>query len=177
MAALAQASFDLQRTTVLAPFAGGVANLSFGVGQVLAKGEAAMTLIDIREAWIEAPFRENSLERIVVGDPVEIVLDILPGRVFSGRVAAIPNRIGDRGVDAQTGTTGRHTRSGWFRSRQSTPVRIEFDKETRPLRVGSRASVMVYSGSNPFMNALGAIRIRLVSLLAHVQRGTLQELS
>ena len=66
-----------------------MANLSFGVGQVLAKGEAAMTFIDIREVWIEAAFRENSLERIVVGNPVEIVLDILPGRVISGHVTAL----------------------------------------------------------------------------------------
>ena len=49
------------------------------------------------------------------------------------------------------------------------PVRIEFDKDTRPLRVGSQANVMVYSSSNPIMNAFGAIRMRLVSLLAYVQ--------
>ena len=49
------------------------------------------------------------------------------------------------------------------------PVRIEFDKETRPLRLGSQANVMVYSSQNAFMNALGYLRMRLVALLTYVQ--------
>ena len=70
LGALEQANLDLQRTTVLAPSEGGVTNLSLAVGQVLAKGKSAMTYIDIREVWIEASFRENSLE----ASPSEIPL-------------------------------------------------------------------------------------------------------
>lgn len=169
MTAVAQANLDLQRTTVLAPSEGGATNLSLGIGQVLAKGEAAMTYIDIREVWIEAAFRENSLESIAVGNPVEIVLDILPGRVFAGRVAALGYGVGNRSVDARTGLPSPRTQSGWIRSPQPMPVRIEFDKETRPLRVGSQANVMVYSSGNSLMNAIGTIRMRLVALLSYVQ--------
>ena len=84
VAVLAQANLDLQRTTVLAPTEGGVTNLSLGIGQVLSKGEPAMTYIDVREVWIEAAFREVSLENIHIGDPVEIVLDLFPGRIIVG---------------------------------------------------------------------------------------------
>ena len=169
MAAVEQANLDLQRTTVLAPSEGGVTNLSLAIGQVLAKGEAAMTYIDIREVWIEAAFRENSLESIAVGNPVEIVLDILPGRVLAGRVAALGYGVGNRSVDARTGLPSPRTQSGWIRPPQPMPVRIEFDKETRPLRVGSQANVMVYSSDNAIMNALGYFRMRLVALLTYVQ--------
>ena len=169
LAALAQASLDLQRTTVLAPSDGGVTNLSLAVGQVLGKGEAAMTYIDTREVWIEASFRENSLESIAVGNPVEIVLDILPGRVIKGRVAALGYGVGNRSVDARTGLPSPRTQSGWIRAPQPMPVRIEFDKDTRPLRVGSQANVMVYSGDSTIMNAIGRLRMRLVALLTYVQ--------
>lgn len=169
MGALEQANLDLTRTTVVAPSEGGVTNLSLAIGQVLAKGEAAMTYIDIREAWIEAAFRENSLESIAVGNRVEIVLDILPGRVIAGRVAAIGYGVGNRSVDARTGLPNPRVQSGWIRPPQPMPVRIEFDKETRPLRVGSQANVMVYSSDNVVMNALGYIRMRLVALLTYVQ--------
>ena len=169
MVVLAQANLDLQRTTVFAPSEGGVTNLSLGIGQVLAKGEAAMTYIDIREVWIEAAFRENSLERIAVGNPVEIVLDILPGRVITGRVAALGYGVGNRSVDARTGLPSPRTQSGWIRTPQPMPVRIELDKETRPLRVGSQANVTVYSSNNAVMNALGYLRMRLVALLTYVQ--------
>jgi multidrug resistance efflux pump len=172
IAAVEQANLDVQRTAVLAPSEGGVTNLSLGVGQVLAKGEAAMTYIDIREVWIEAAFRENSLENIAVGNPAEIVLDILPGRVFAGRVAALGYGVGNRSVDARTGLPAPRSQSGWIRPPQLMPVRIELDTETRPrgiLRVGSQANVMVYPSGSAIMNALGYIRMRLVALLTYVQ--------
>ncbi len=169
MAALAQANLDLQRTTVLAPSEGGVTNLSLAVGQLLGKGEAAMSYIDLREVWIEAAFREISLESIAVGDRVEIVLDILPGRVISGRVAALGYAVGTRRIDARTGLPAPRSQSGWIRPSQPMPVRIEFEKETRPLRFGSQASVMVYPGDNVIMNAIGWLRMRIAALLAYVQ--------
>jgi multidrug resistance efflux pump len=168
LGALEQANLDLTRTAVVAPSDGGVTNLSLAVGQVLGKGEAAMTYIDLREVWIEAAFRENSLEAIAVGNPVEIVLDILPGRVIPGRVAALGYGVGNRSVDARTGLPSPRTQSGWIRTPQAMPVRIEFDRETRPLRVGSQASVMVYPHDSPVMNAIGRFRMRLVALLTYV---------
>lgn len=168
LGALEQANLDLTRATIVAPSDGGVTNLSLAVGQVLGKGEAAMTYIDLREVWIEAAFRENSLENIKAGDPVEIVLDILPGRVLSGRVAALGYGVGNRSVDARTGLPSPRVTSGWIRTPQPMPVRIEFDKATRPLRVGSQASVMVYPNDSPVMNALGRFRMRLLALLTYV---------
>jgi multidrug resistance efflux pump len=169
MAALAQANLDLQRTTVLAPSDGGVTNLSLAVGQVLAKGEAAMSYIDLREVWIEAMFPEISLESIAVGNPVEIVLDIRPGRVVEGRVAALGYAVGNRDVDPRTGLPSPRSQSGWIRPSQPMPVRIEFDGETRPLRFGSQASVMIYPTDNAIMNAIGRFRMWVVRLLAYVQ--------
>lgn len=169
MTAVAQANLDLQRTKVLAPSEGGVTNLSLGTGQVLAKGETAMTFIDIREVWVEASFTENSLEVIAVGNPVEIVLDILPGRIFAGRVAALGYGVGNRSVDARTGLPSPRNQSGWIRPPQPMPVRIELDKDARPLRVGSQASVMVYPRDNAIMNAVGHFKMRVIALLSYVQ--------
>ena len=171
VAVLAQANLDLQRTTVFAPTEGGVTNLSLGIGQVLSKGEPAMTYIDVREVWIEASFREVSLENIHIGDAVEIVLDLFPGRILVGRVSAVGYGVGNREVDARTGLPSPRTQSGWICPSQPMPVRIEFDPQSRPAgpRVGSQAKVMVYPSNNLIMNALGYIRMRLAALLAYVQ--------
>lgn len=169
IAALAQANLDLQRTTILAPADGGVTNLSLTVGQVLAKGETAMTYIDIREVWVEAQFRENSLENVAIGDPVEIVFDLLPGRVVEGRVAALGYGVSNRNVDPQTGLPTPRSQSGWIRPAQLMPVRVEFERAGRPLRFGSQANVMVYPSDNAVMNALGTVRMRLIALLTYVE--------
>ena len=171
MTVLAQANLDLQRTTVLAPSEGGVTNLSLGTGQVLSKGEPAMTYIDVREVWIEAAFREVSLESIHVGDRVEIVLDLLPGRILAGRVSAVGYGVGNRDVDARTGLPSPRSQSGWIRPPQPMPVRIEFDRQSRPAgpRVGSQAKVMVYPDDNLVMNAIGFVRMRIAAALAYVQ--------
>jgi multidrug resistance efflux pump len=127
-----------------------------------------MTYIDIRETWIEAAFRENSLENIKIGDPAEIVLDIQPGRVIPGKVSALGYGVGNRSTDARTGLPSPRTQSGWIRSPQPMPVRIEFDKEIRPLRVGSQASVMIFPSDNMIMNSIGRLRMKILALLTYV---------
>ncbi|CDM62029.1 MULTISPECIES: HlyD family secretion protein [Rhizobium] len=168
MAVLEQANLDLQRTAILAPSEGGVTSLSLAIGQLLAKGETAMTYIDTREVWIEAAFPENSLENIAVGQPADIVLDILPGRVVTGRVVALGYGVGNRSVDLRTGLPAPRTQSGWVRPPQLMPVRIKLDQDVRPLRFGAQTNTMIYTSDNAIMNAIGYIRMRLVALLTYV---------
>src|SRR6202043_4193706 len=80
------AQLDLARTTVYAPSSGVVTNLQLGMGAFVGIGQAAMTYIDIREIWVDPGFRENTLENIKAGDPVDVVLDIRSGRIFKGRM-------------------------------------------------------------------------------------------
>jgi multidrug resistance efflux pump len=170
MAALQRAQLDLARTEIFAPSDGGVANLQLTIGQFVGAGQAAMTYIDVRQIWIEAAFRENSLENVEPGDPVEIVLDIRPGRVFSGQVGGVGFGVSSRETDPQTGLQTLRNPSGWIRDPQPMPVRIEFDPETRPrgIRLGSQANVIIYTGDNGLMNAIGWIWIRLVAWFTYV---------
>jgi multidrug resistance efflux pump len=170
MAALRQAQLDLTRTTVYAPSEGGIPNLELAVGQHLSAGKAAMSYLDLREIWVEAAFRENSLEHIVIGTPVEIVLDIRPGRVYSGRVKSIGYGVASGSTDAATGLPSLREPSGWVRPPQPMPVRIEFD-EPRPkeLRFGSQATVMAFTGNNFLMNGIGTLRMWISALLTYVQ--------
>jgi multidrug resistance efflux pump len=170
MASLEQAQLDLVRTTVVAPSDGVVTNLQLTLGQFLAAGQAAMTFIDTREIWINAAFRENSLENMKAGDPVELVLDIRPGRVFSGSVESLGFGVSSSDTDPQTGLPQIHNPSGWIRDPQPMPVRIEMDPETRPrgVRFGSQANVIVYTDDNTVMNAIGWLWIRIVAGLTYV---------
>jgi multidrug resistance efflux pump len=170
VAAVEKAKLDLIRTEVVAPSDGVVTNLQLTLGQFVGSGQAVLTFIDARDVWFSANFRENSLERIVPDAPVEIVLDVFPGRVFDGKIENVGWGVSQGAVDPTTGLPKITAPMGLTRTPQRFPVRINLDqKDYEPgMRLGSQANVIVYGTGNPITNAIGALWIRLVSLLTYV---------
>jgi multidrug resistance efflux pump len=89
LATLEQARIDLAETTLYAPSSGGITNLEVDVGHYAKKGVPVMTFVSFSKVWVEAYLRENSLGNIKPGNPVELLLDVAPGRVFKGTVASV----------------------------------------------------------------------------------------
>lgn len=168
LAALEQARLNLVHTVVDAPSDGVITNLQLAVGQVIGVGQPALTFIDASTVWISAAFKENSLEHVQPDDRAEVVFDTLPGRVFSARVESVGWGV-DGGTDtAPAGLPTVHNDSGWIREPQRFPVRLVMDGP-RPVgpRYGSQANVVIYAGDNPVMNGIGALWIRLISVLTY----------
>ncbi len=169
-AALASAQLDLQRTVIRAPARGLVTDLAVDRGNYAQTGQPLMTFIAIEELWIQADMTENNLGHVNTGDEVSFVLDVQPGRVFTGEVRSV-----GYGVAADSDTLGAlptiSNDPNWLRDAQRFPVVIDFDPGTleQPLglRVGSQVSVIVFTGNNSFLNMLGALYIRLMSLLSY----------
>ena len=72
-------------------------------------------------------------------------------------------------VDPNTGLPTIKNDSGWVREPQRFPVRLIVD-EMPPrgtVRFGSQVNVVVYTGSNPVMNLVGAVLIRIISILTY----------
>ena len=170
VAALEKAKLDLLRTSIIAPSDGVVTNLQLTLGQFAAVGQSVLTFIDARDVWFSANFRENTLESIAVDAPVEIVLDVFPGRVFDGKVENVGWGVAQGAVDPATGLPKISAPVGLTRTPQRFPVRINLDqKDYLPgMRLGSQANVIVYATGNPITNVIGALWIRLIALLTYV---------
>ncbi len=171
MAALEQARLNLVRTDVLAPADGIVTNLQLTVGQYAGPGQPLMSFIDIGDYWVNADFRENSLELVAPGARAEIVFDALPGRVFPASVESIGwgvARSGQTGPSAAMPTI--RNQSGWVRDPQRFTVRLQVATEKAPpnIRYNSQANVIIYADDNPITGAIGWLWIRLVSVLTYV---------
>lgn len=168
-ASLAKAQRDLIQTRVLAPTDGLVTNLQLTLGQYAPVGQPVLTFIDRRSHWVIASFRENSLEHVTSGAPVEIVFDALPGEIFTGTVESIGWGVDNFNEGQFGGLPTIKNQTGWIRDPQRFPVRIELDAEEYlvGLRHGSQANVIIYTGDNPLSNWLGRIFIRLVSVLTY----------
>jgi multidrug resistance efflux pump len=170
VAALEQAEFNLENAVILAPGRGVVGDLQLAEGHFASAGQPLATFISAQDVWIRADMRENNLGRIEVGDRAEVALDVAPGRVFEGSVASVSAGV-DTGEGARGALPTAESAQGWLQDPQRFPVIIRFQREDARglLRVGGQADVVVYAGSNPILNAVAALRIRISSLLSYVR--------
>ncbi len=164
-----KAQLDLQRTTIRAPADGVITNLLVDAGYYASAGAPIMTFIATKFIWVQADMRENCLANITKGDPVDMVLDVVPGRIFKGEVLSVGYGVADSTGSNLGGLATVNTSQGWLRQAQHMPVLIRFtDDEARKFaRVGGQVNVIIYTGDHPLMNMLGRLWIRLVSVLSY----------
>jgi len=170
-AALATAEFNLSQTTVVAWADGAIDSLALDVGHFAQAGQPIMSFVSDKGLWIAANLRENSLSYIEPGLPVDLVLDIAPGRIFPATVRSV-------GVGVSTGGSSNRGElpvvegaQGWLRDPQRFPVILTVDGEeaSRLLRIGGQATVVIYTGDHPLLNRLARFRIWLESWLSYVR--------
>ena len=131
-AALYYAKLNVQYCYVRAPFDAYVTNLNIAVGQYANEGRQVVSLVDNREWYVLANFRENFLDHIRPGMRVEVYLLSYPNRRFAGRVqeagwalyqengATVAGLAAGR-ADAQLGPA-LAALSGPYRARKSRPA-------------------------------------------------------
>jgi multidrug resistance efflux pump len=171
-AAVEKAELDLKRTVVAAPSRGSVTDLRTDVGRFAQAGAAAMTLIALHDLWIKADMTENNLGNVKAGNKVAILLDVLPGEVFKGRVRSVGTGIG-AGSPPQPGTLPQVENSrDWLRQSQRFPVAVEFEpselERMRGVRVGGQADVLIYTGDYPILNWLAGLYMSVLSYFSYL---------
>ncbi len=167
--AIANAQLNIDRATVRAPDDGIVIDVRLDTGNFAAAGAPQMTFVSVGNVWVQVDFTENNLGNIKVDDPVDLIFDALPGKVFDGTVRGT-----GFGVEVNTAPLGGlptiENDKNWLRNAQRFPVLVDFDTghlDELKARVGSQVSVIVYTGEHPFMNMLGRLRIRLATYLSY----------
>lgn len=169
MTNLENARLNLERTIVYAPSDGMITDLQVDLGNFAAAGAPLMTFIAIYDTWIQAALSENNLGHVDPGDRVEITFDVQPGKVYKGNIRQTGYGVQVNSNALGTLPTIKNDRN-WLRAEQRFPVTIDFeanDLSVSNLRVGSQASVIVYTGDNGIMNALGRLYIRLNAYLSY----------
>jgi membrane fusion protein, multidrug efflux system len=125
-----------QRAELLAPVDGYVAKRTVQVGQRVAAGAPLMSIIPLKEVWVDANLKEVQLRKIRLGQPVKLTADVYGKKVeYHGTVA---------GLGAGTGAAfallpAQNATGNWIKVVQRVPVRVELDPKevaTNPLRVG-----------------------------------------
>ncbi len=131
-----QARVNLERTVIRAPVDGVVAKRSVQVGQQIQAGSPVLAIVPVAEVHVDANFKEGQLERVRIGQPVEVTSDLYGHKVtYRGVVVGLSGGTGSTfaAIPAQNAT------GNWIKVVQRVPGRIQLDSrdlEARPLQVG-----------------------------------------
>ncbi len=125
-----------KRATLPAPVDGYVAKRTVQLGQRVAAGAPLMSIIPLKQVWVDANFKEVQLRKIRLGQPVKLTADLYGKKVeYTGTVA---------GLGAGTGAAfallpAQNATGNWIKVVQRVPVRVDLDPRqvaANPLRVG-----------------------------------------
>lgn len=138
--ALANAEQQLKYCEIRSPVDGYTSKLGAHVGQIVQPGSMLLMVVPA-ESYVIANFKETQLERISIGDEVDVSIDALSGS-FHGKVASISAATGARfSLMPPDNATGN-----FVKVVQRVPVKIEWDKDTdfKKLHAGLSAEVTVH---------------------------------
>jgi membrane fusion protein (multidrug efflux system) len=129
-AGVAQAKADLKTarlnlgyTEIRSPIDGYVGNRAAQVGAYVTNGAYLLSIIPAQGLWVDANFKEDQLAHMRPGQPVTVVADVLPGKVFQGHVESLaPGTGAVFSVIPPENATGNFTKIV-----QRVPVRIALD--------------------------------------------------
>jgi multidrug efflux system membrane fusion protein len=139
----AQLNFDY--CSVHAPFDGYVTNLNISEGQYSNLGQPVLTLVDDRNWYVLAYFREDLLDHIRPGMRVDVSLLSYPGRRFEGEVQGIGWGLFQENGATVAGLPNVEETLNWVRLNQRFPVRIVLKRgdTDHPFRMGQTAVVTI----------------------------------
>ncbi|MDD6908861.1 HlyD family secretion protein [Phocaeicola faecicola] len=139
-----EADLDLARlnfsyTVLVAPYDGYIGRRTLEPGQLVQAGQTITYLVRSRDKWITANYKETQIANIYIGQPVQIRVDALPGKVFHGKVTAISEATGSKYSLVPTDNSA----GNFVKVQQRIPVRIDLEGVSEEEMGSLRAGMMV----------------------------------
>lgn len=84
----------IAQKTIRAPFTGELGIRRVNEGQYLNVGDPVVSLVDNRTLYVNFSLDEQLSRRLTTGQPLSVLIDACPGRVFKARISAVDPMIG-----------------------------------------------------------------------------------
>jgi len=134
----------LNKTVSIAPFDGIVTNEPVREGETVvvgiqnAEGSTLMTLADMSVITAEVKVDETDIVNVALGQPADVTVDALPGKVFKGHVT----EVGDQALLRSTGVATSQSTSGVEEAKDFKVV-VTLDHPSDELRPGLSATAKI----------------------------------
>lgn len=123
-ATIRSVELELESTKIYAPQDGFVTRKNVLEGQLVQPGTALMS-ISQPDIWIVANFKETQIERISIGQMVDIKVDAYPGKIFRGRIDSFQAGTGS----AFSVLPSQNASGNFLKVVQRVPVKIVFTEK------------------------------------------------
>ena len=140
-----QAELNLSYTSIVAPIDGVVGNRTLRAGQFVQAGTQLMSLVPASGAYVIANFKETQLTEVQAGQPVDIEVDMFPGKSVHGHVDSLAPASGQEfALLPPDNATGNFTKVV-----QRIPVKIALDTSSVVLRPGMSVIPTIQTQKQP----------------------------
>jgi len=161
-AQLGNAQWQLDETVVRAPHDGYVVNLQLRPGHYVTSMPvaAAMAFVSDETHEVAASFSQSAVRQINIGDAVDMVFAVKPGKVYTGKISHIVRASGAAQLSASgliPTLTGASAASRWA-------VRVEFDDPVAAAELPQSAAasnLAVYTQKGKPVHVISKVVIRM----------------
>lgn len=130
---------NVEQSIIRAPISGIVIKKVGNVGEIEAAGQSLAMLVDPQKLYINANIEETKLGKVKQGQVVDITIDQIEGKTFTGKVKYVGKASNSTFSLLPTSTSGTFTKVV-----QRVPVKIEFDQVNSELLPGTNAIVKIH---------------------------------
>ena len=145
----------LDKTIAIAPFDGIVTNMPVKEGETVvdgiqsSEGSTLMTLADMSVVTAEVKVDETDIVNVQIGQPAEVTVDAIPGKVFKGHVTLV----GDQALLRSTGMATSTSTSGTEEAKDFKVV-VTLDDPSNELRPGLSTTAKITTAHKPSVLSL-----------------------
>jgi HlyD family secretion protein len=140
----------LSKTVSIAPFDGIVTNLPVREGETVvvgiqnAEGSTMMTIADMSVVTAEVKVDETDIVNIKIGQPADVTVDAIPGKVYKGHVTLV----GDQALLRSTGVATSQSTTGTEEAKDFKVV-VTLDQPSDELRPGLSTTAKITTAQKP----------------------------
>jgi HlyD family secretion protein len=178
MATLRANQDALSKTVSIAPFDGIVTNLPVREGETVvvgiqnAEGSTLMTIADMSVVTAEVKVDETDIVNIKIGQPAEVSVDAIPGKVFKGHVTLV----GDQALLRSTGVATSQSTTGTEEAKDFKVV-VTLDNPNDELRPGLSTTAKITTASKPNVLSLPIQALTMYTPPAAPNKGNVEAAS
>lgn len=144
-AELELARINLKYTIIRAPYTGRMGRKSILEGQQIQPGQPLVSIVNEKEKWVTANFKETQVNSMYVGQQVDIKIDAIDDKIYKGQIEAISASTGAKfSILPPDNATGN-----FVKIIQRVPVKIRFiSTDINPVKAGMNVLVSVKKEKN-----------------------------